>query len=127
MAGTLALFGEKNTLKRSTTTGTANIAAPATATPWVGGTDFYTSYTVNHNLGYLPEVRVFFANDASDGKIYPAGGRRLTGFYPGLAANSIICLWEVTTTTLTITLESNTSKTGNRDIWWVIYLDTETP
>lgn len=123
----LSLFGEKNTLKRSSLSDTANIAAPQTAAPWIGGTSFYTSYVVAHSLGYIPEVRVFFANSDSDGKIYPAGGRRLSGFYPGLAANQIICLWEVDATNLTITLESNTTKTGTRDIWWVIYLDTETP
>lgn len=118
----LSLFGEKNTLKRNSNTGTANIAAPSVLSAWG---NYVTTYSVNHSLGYVPEVRVFFANSASDGKIYPAGGRRLSGLYPGLAANSIFCLWEVSTTALTIYLESATSKTGNRDIWWVIYEDTE--
>lgn len=122
---TLSLTGKKNYLKRATSSGTASINAPATATPWVGGTDFYTEYSVIHDLGYVPEVRVYFENSATDGKIYPAGGRRNGGTYAGLAANSIICLWTVDETVLTITLESNTSKTGVRNIYFVIYLDFE--
>lgn len=122
---TLSLIGDKNYLKRNSSSGTALIAAPATAAPWVGATAFYTPYTVTHNLGIIPKVRVYFENSATDTKLYPAGGRRLSGLYPGLPGNSIICLWEVTITTLTITLESNTAKTGNRNIYWVIYEDFE--
>lgn len=120
-----SLIGDKNYLKRDVSSGSASIAAPASAAPWIGGTSFYTEYTVIHSLGYVPEVRVFFEDSATDGKVYPAGGRRLSGLYPGLPPNSIICLWEVNASTLSITLESNTSKTGTRNIWWVIYLDQE--
>jgi len=116
----LFLTSNKNYLKRHSSTGQAGVAAPSVAS---GYGNFVTAYPVVHGLGFVPEVRVYFENSASDGKVYPAGGRRLTGDYPGLPINSIFCLYEVTTTTLTIYLESNTSKTGVRNIYWVIYAD----
>lgn len=119
----ISLFGVKNNLKRDTSSGSASIAAPATVSAWV---NLITTYTVTHNLGVIPKVRVYFEQSATDGKIYPAGGRRFTGHYSGIAldVNAIECLWEVTTTTLTIYLESIVAKTGNRNIYWVIYKDS---
>lgn len=111
--------GAKNLMKR-VVYDSASIAAPSTFSSWF---TYYTSYTVNHGLGYIPQLRVYFENSATDGKIYPAGGDRISGLYPGLAANSIFCLWEVDENNLTIYLESFTSKTGSRNIYWVIYLD----
>lgn len=119
----LSLFGVKNTLKKDSSSGSSSVAAPATATPWVGGTDFYTPTTISHNLGYIPQVRVYYENSDSDGKVYPAGGRRNGGTYPGLPFNSIICLFDLSTTALTIYLESNTAKTGSRTIYYDIYKD----
>lgn len=111
----------KNYLKRYMA-GSTSIAAPATLNAWF---NYSNSYTVTHNLGYIPQVRVYYEENASNGKVYPAGGRRLATSYPGLTSGScVFCLFEVTSTTLTITLESGTTQTGNRTIYWVIYLDS---
>lgn len=112
---------QKNYLKRHPISGSASIAAPSTL---IAFSYYRTAYTVTHNLGYVPKIRVYYENSASDGKVYPSGGRRLSGAYPGLAANSIYCLWEATSTTLTIYLESATTKTGVRTVYWIIYWDT---
>lgn len=111
---------QKNYLKRHPISGSASISAPSTL---VGGLFYRTSYVVAHNLDYVPKVRVYFKNSASDGKVYPAGGSRLSGLYPGLAYNSLYCLYEATSTNLTIYLESPATQTGSRTIYWVIYMD----
>lgn len=116
----LALIGDKNYLKRDSISGSALVAAPSLASGW--GT-FASSRPVVHGFGFIPRLRVYFENSATDGKVYPAGGRRLTGGYPGLPPNSIFCTWEVDETTLTIYLESGTAKTGSRTVYWVIYKD----
>ncbi len=113
--------GKKNYMKRAFSD-SVSIAAPSSLGSW--GT-YVSSYTITHNLGYIPQVRVYYENSATDGKVYPAGGRRVSGLYPGLAANSVFCTWELDDNDLTIHLESMTSKTGNRRIYWVIYLDYE--
>jgi hypothetical protein len=116
----LTLIGSKNYLKRDPSSGKTSISAPTT----LGGYGLYVnSYTVSHNLGYIPRVRVYYENSASDGKLYPAGGSRSSGTYTGLPANSIICLWELDTTNLTIYLESKVAQVGSRNIYWIIYQD----
>lgn len=114
-------LSDKNVLKRHSSSGSQSVAAPATLT---GLGDYTTSITVSHNLGYLPQVRVYYENSATDNKIYPAGGNRNGGTYLGLAVNSIYCTYTLTTTALTISLFSNTSKTGVRNVYYVIYEDT---
>lgn len=113
----------KNYLKRDTSTGNALMNAPTTLA--YSGYIYSSSYTVNHNLGYIPQVRVYFENSATDGKVFPAGGSRLAYSYIGLNpfSTDLLCLFEVTTTTLTIYLESNAIKTGTRRVYWVIYKD----
>lgn len=113
---------QKNYLKRHPSSGSTSLAAPSTL---IGFTYYRSSITIPHNLGYVPRVRVYYENSASDGKVYPAGGRRIGGTYLGLAFNSIYCLWEATSTDLTIYLESAASKTGSRTVYWVIYWDSE--
>lgn len=109
----------KNYLKRDASTGSTVISAPATAT---GYGSFFTSHTVNHNLGYIPIVRVYY-EPIDNGEIYPACGSRIAGTTTGLGANPTMCFYELTTTQLIIRLESNTSKTGTRSIYWIIYKD----
>jgi len=118
----LSLFGEKNYLKRDATSGTTSITAPSTLTAWG---NYITTYNVVHGLGYIPQVRVFFEDSATDGKVYPAGGRRLAGTYPGIGGTPIFCLWEADETSLSIILESFSSQSGSRNIYWVIYKDFE--
>lgn len=113
---------QKNYLKRHPSSGSASITAPSTLRSWG---NYTTTFTVSHNLGYVPQVRVFYENSASDNKVYPAGGTRLAASYPGIAGSPIFCLWDVDSTTLTIILESGTTKTGVRNIYWVVYWDSE--
>jgi hypothetical protein len=110
----------KNLLKRDISTGSATILAPTAVGSW--GTKV-SSYVVNHNLGYIPIVRVYYTPVAG-GAIYPASGDRFGGGL-GVPAPAIACMWEATTTTLTIYLEcqSFVSPTGSRNIYWVIYKD----
>jgi len=114
-------LSDKNVLKRHSSSNSAAISAPATAS---GLGDFYTNLTITHGLGYVPQVRVSFESSASDNKIYPAGGNRNGGTYWGLLINSVYCTFTVTATTLLISLFSNTTKTGTRNVYYVIYEDT---
>lgn len=111
----------KNYLKRHPSSGSANVDAPTSTAAW---SNYVSTYTVTHNLGYVPMVRVYYEPNA-DGKVYPATGRRLAASGPGINYNDIICLWEVSSTTLTIYLESASSETGTRPVYWVIYFDSE--
>lgn len=116
----LAIYGAKNVLKKDNISGSVSMAAPTALSAWFMRSN---STVIAHNLGYIPQVRVYYENSDSDGRVYPAGGRRNGGTYLGLPPNSIICLWELTTSNLTIYLESNTVKTGNRTVYYDIYKD----
>lgn len=116
----ISLYGVKNVLKKDDSSGSQSVAAPSSLSAWG---NYVTTTVVAHNLGYIPLVRVYFESSATDGKVYPAGGRRLAGTYLGLPANSVFCLFEVSTTNVTIYLESFTTKTGSRTIYYNIYKD----
>lgn len=122
MSGKQYFTSEKNYLKRQPITGSSAMSAPSTIAAWF---NYTSSLTISHGLGYVPMVRVYYEPDASNGKVYPATGRRLAGFGPGLTYGDVMCLWEVDSTNLTIYLESVSSKTGTRNVYWVIYLDSE--
>ena len=110
----------KNYLKRASSSGSANVAAPvAPLNAWF---NYVSTYTVPHGLSYIPEVRVYF-DPAADGKVYPACGNRFTQYGDGLNVGDVICTWEIDATNLTIYLESASVKTGTRPVYWVIYLD----
>jgi hypothetical protein len=115
-------ISDKNLLKRDSSTGSTTLSAPSSVGSW--GTKV-VSHTVNHNLGYIPMVRVYYT-PRTDGQIYPATGDRVGGTGLGLSSPEVFCLWELSTTTLTIYLECNSfdSPTGTRDVYWVIYKDT---
>lgn len=111
---------KKNYLKRHTSSGQASVTGPGVLAAWF---NYYSTYTVAHNLGYVPMVRVYY-EPYKDGKIYPATGRRLSGLGPGLAYGDTICLWEADTANLTIYLERALAPdTGAYPVYWVIYLD----
>ena len=115
-------LSDKNVLKRHSSSGSQSVVAPSTGT---GLGDFTTAVApITHGLGYIPQVRVYFESSATDNKIYPAGGNRNGGTYLGLGANSVYCTFTLTTTTLNISLFSNTTKTGVRNVYYVIYEDT---
>lgn len=113
---------QKNYLKRQPITGSADFLAPTSVGSWL---NYVSTNTINHGLGYVPMVRVYYEPDASNGKVYPATGRRLAGLGPGLNYGDVMCIWEVDENNLTIYLESVAAKTGTRKVYWVIYLDSE--
>lgn len=116
---TLSLLGRKNVLKRSSVSGTTLAPAPSVLV----GSNYVSSFVITHNLGYIPMVRLYFEQSETDGIVYPAGGNRLTATYIGLAGSPILCLYELTETTLTVYLESFSAKTGSRNVYHVIYKD----
>lgn len=114
---TFFFTGDKNYLKRSPATGSTTITGPDTLTAWL---NYESSHTVNHNLGYIPQVRVYY-DPYNDGKVFYGTGDRTSLFEP--YANNMSCSWLVTTTSLTIYLDATTNMGGTVPIYWVIYLD----
>jgi len=121
MSGQTFFNTQKDYLKRHPASGSTTVAAPSVQAAWF---NYVTTYTVPHNLGYIPLVRVYY-EPYSNGKIYPATGSRISGFGPGLSYGDIICLWEIDNSNLTIYVESANSHTGTVPIYWVIYWDTQ--
>jgi len=107
-----------NYMKRSTFCGSATITLPA-----YGST---VSYTVTHNLGYIPFFQIFSDIDNTDSiwtpyKLDQYTDTGLSGVDPAVPR---LDSW-VTTTTLVISITNNTSPTatGTRAIYWLIYKD----
>ena len=110
-----------NYMKRSTYIGSTTLTLPA-----YGGS---VTYTITHNLGYIPQYTVQAEIDES-GTVWNGGkvseytdqfllsGLAVDETYPQLMS------W-TTTTTLTIRIENFTSPvaTGTRTVYWVIYED----
>lgn len=111
-----AFYSGKNYMRRHSSTGSQAVAAPSNSESH----GFTTDITVNHGLGYVPVVRVYF-DSANNGRLYPAGGNPNGGTYWGLSSNSVYCLFTVDTNNLYIQLVSNTSKVGTRDVYYVVY------
>lgn len=111
---------QKNYLKRQPISGNVDMPAPTTTAAWF---NYSSNLTITHNLGYVPLVRVYYEPDASNGKVYPATGRRLAGIGPGLNFGDVLCFYEVNETILRFYLESTSAKTGTRKVYYIIYLD----
>mgnify|MGYP003543912598 CR=1 FL=1 len=125
----ITFTSKKNYLKRDSATGSTVVSAPSSVAGYGGGFIKARTHTVSHGLGYIPQVRVYFENSDTDGRLYPAGGRRLGVDYVGLdpfGGGDLWCLYEVSDTTLTIYLECDSffSPTGTRRLYWVIYKDS---
>ncbi len=116
-----AFTTEKNYLKRDPSSGSTSMTAPNALSAW---SNYVTTYPVNHNLGTVPIVRVYY-EPFNNGKIFPATGRRLAGLGVGVSYGGIVCLYELSATTLTIYLESANSQTGTIPVYWVIYKDIQ--
>jgi hypothetical protein len=111
---------DKNYLKRHPSSGQTTVASPSTLN---GSTFLYEKViTIPHSLGYVPMIRVYY-EPYTNGAVWPATGSRVSGAGAGLAYGDIMCLWEVDSTNLTISLESVNSQTGSREVYWVIYWD----
>jgi len=109
----------KNYLKRDSNTGTHLLAAPSTLV----GTIYRSDYTITHDLGYIPVVRVYFESDANS-DIFPACGSTVGGSAVGISYGKTLCTYELTTTTLRVILHAANTQTGSRNIYWVIYKDS---
>lgn len=108
-----------NYMKRSSLSGQIIIILGS-----VGST---TTYTIAHNLGYIPIIHVSY--DASNNGIIWSGDKANLYNNSSLSGSSspadpTLTYW-VDTTTLTINLINDTSPTasGSRTIYWIIYLD----
>lgn len=120
----LHFLSSRNYLKRSDFCGSTALTLPA-----YGST---VTYTILHNLGYVPFFEVYAELDAA-GTIWNGGkvsantdqsalsGSANDPTYPQLKA------WS-DTTTLTITLDNTTTPTatGTRTVYWLIYKDYST-
>lgn len=84
-----------------------------------------TSTTITHNLGYIPNVRVWFLN--GDGKISTAVSDAAgSNLYPLTAAyTQQSCYYMANSTTLTITYARGvtTGTTRSTTVYYRIYLD----
>lgn len=113
----LSFDSRLNYLKRDTSTGNQTISGPNTLNAWL---NYQSTKTVAHNLGYVPQVRVYY-DPYNNGKLFKATGNRLSG--GSSYNNSMICVYEVNATNLIISLESFFNLGGSVPIYWVIYLD----
>lgn len=110
----------KNYLKRASSSGMTSMTAPNSLNSWF---NYESTLSIPHGLSYRPKrVRVYYEPFA-DGKIYPASGSRLSGTAIGVPVNETVCFWDVDSTNLNIQLESLTSETGTRNVYYIIYLD----
>jgi hypothetical protein len=81
-----------------------------------------TTTSITHNLGYIPNVRVWFTN--ASGKICPAVGEIGEQLLGGDFV-SHMCRYRVNTTTLTLVLDRviTVGPTINSTLYYRIYLD----
>lgn len=108
----------QNYMKRDISGGTTTVTLPS-----YGST---VTYTVTHNLGYIPFYQVSIEQDAT-GKIwFPNRLDKYTDTSLGGndPADPRLDVW-ITTTTLVITLTNSTNPTatGTRVLYWLIYKD----
>lgn len=114
-----------NYMKRDISTGTTNVAPPTTLT-YAGLGLYTTTYTITHNLGFVPFFVVYY-EPFGDGVIYVSKGTRIGARYynpRNLATYGPICIAWATTTTLVIELGSDLNTFPNPfPVYWVIYKD----
>lgn len=112
----------KNYLKRDESSGSSQMAAPATSYEGI----FRTTLTIPHTLGKVPFVRVYY-EPYKDGVIYNAQGNRLQGYITkidGTNTRAPYCLVTPSANSITIELGyTSNALTGNYNVYWVIYKD----
>jgi hypothetical protein len=122
MTNFINFWSGKNYMKRDVSSGTASLNAPATPM----SSNYITVYTITHNLGFIPFVRLYY-QPFKDGAIYNAQGSRINSRVrkiDGTANYGPYCLGTVTSTTLRIELGYYTNAlTGTYPVYWVIYKD----
>lgn len=115
---------QKNYMKRDTSTGSQNVAAPSTSV--YAGALFVTRTTIIHNLGIVPFFNIYY-EPFGDGVIWEALGTRSQGFTlnpRNTATFGPYCIAWADSTILTIEVGyfSNTL-TGTYPIYYIIYRD----
>lgn len=125
MSGPIFFTSKRNYLKRDPSSGSTNMAAPVTPAYTLEGL-FVTNFTVTHNLGFVPLVRVAYEPFA-DGIIWPPMGSRLGGFAVNptntAAKGPGLIVWP-TSTTLQLQLFFNANTLiGTFPTYFTIYKD----
>jgi len=85
------------------------------------GAGMVGTYTVNHNLGYVPNYKIFF--ESLPGQVWPSisGGAQDIWFYD--TAHQYECYGVINSTTLTISYSCGASAAANFRVWYRIYYD----
>lgn len=121
MTNPLFFLSSRNYMKLDPSSGSANMAAPATITT---GSYYITNLVITHNLGFKPVFKVSY-EPFKDGVRWPPLGNRLaasvTNPVDGSTRGPVLLAWP-TTTTLTIQLfYTDNTLTGTYPVYWDIY------
>lgn len=112
----------KNYMKRDSSTGVSNLAAPVTANFGI----FTTQSIITHNLGIVPFFELYYEG-FKDNVVWTTLGSRTSGnaINPANTAQAgPYCLGFADTTTLTLEIGySNNTLTGTYPVYYIIYKD----
>lgn len=119
---TVGLWSGKNVLKHAyMDSGTMN--KPSTSD---GGLGFFSTATIDHNLGYRPLVKIHYDPD-SNGKIFPTNGQGRVQISNNSPLSAIVPFWlyvdDITTTNITLRTYSSGSLGGTFNYYYRIYID----
>lgn len=121
---TIFATSQRNSLKRDSSSGSTNLAAPATSA--YSGSLYVTNHTIAHNLGFVPAFRYSY-EPFGDGVIY----RSLTSRLNGEAINPLVDTqtgpgitgWADSTNLYLQLFYIDNTLTGTYPVYWVIYRD----
>lgn len=92
----------------------------------VADPDKSSTTVIAHNLGYIPNARVWFTN--ASGKVCPAAGAIIDALIAGTTTDFAVykCWYRLSTTTLSIVLDRGTTitTTATGTLYYRIYLDS---
>jgi hypothetical protein len=121
---TIYFTSQRNSMKRDSSSGTANMAAPTVSA--YSGTIYVTNLTVPHNLGYVPLFRYYY-EPFRDGIVWVPLTDRLNGratnplnvaaFGPGIVG------WADSTNLYLQLFYDTNALTGTYPVYYVIYKD----
>lgn len=123
---TVGLWSGKNYLKHAFATSTT-MDKPSTS----DGTNFFSTKTITHNLGYRPLVRAYY-DPSANGAILPMIGQKDTVSYSPLSpflGSGVAPFWffidDITTTTVVFRTLHTSSLAGTFTFYYRIYIDPE--
>lgn len=117
----IAFDSRKNYLKLASPNGAQKIVAAKPSTPDSDFLTYYSTVTINHNLGYRPMVRARFSPN-NDDTWFPMDGKATESDIRAVAGMSLY-IREITNTSVTFRAESFTPSGGQYTIVYKIYLD----